>query len=235
MVTRRFIHRPALSRCLLLAMLLAAMLTVAGCGPSVYTLRQHGLRHYEADRYDQARRAFERVIEHEPSDPAANYHLGLLALRNDDASEARNHLEIAYTLYEPQASPPPHMPRLLDALAEAMYREGERRQVIAFTEQAIDRFGTLRDYLRKAEFLARLGDHDSALTAYRSAIEIAEPGDAAAHLALADFYESLGDRGRAINTLKRAYRVDPDNKRTADRLRAYGIVPGPTLPDADPE
>lgn len=233
MVTRRFIFRPALSRWLMLAVLASTTLAVAGCGPSIYTLRQRGLTHYQADRYDRAKQAFERVIEHEPSDPAANYYLGLLALRNGEAEEARNHLEIARTLYEAQSDTPPHLPRLLDALAEAMFREGERRQVITFTEEAIDRFGTLRDYLRKAEYLARLGDHDSALTAYRSAIKIAEPGVATAHLALADFYESIGDRRRAIDTLKEAYRIAPDNARTADRLRAYGIVPGPTLLDSE--
>lgn len=216
-----------------LGLILAALL--AGCAPSVYTLRQRGLAHYQAERYDQAKRAFERAVDREPSDPQANYYLGRLALHSGNVDEARNHLEIAYSLYEAEPVTPPHMPRLLDALAKTMYRQGEHRQVITFTEQAIERFGTLRDYLRKAEYLARIGDHDSALTAYRTAVEIAEPGDARPHLALADFYESIGDRQRAIDALKQAYRANPENQEAAERLRAYGIVPGPTLFESEPQ
>lgn len=215
------------------ATLLTLVLAVAGCGPSVYSLRERGTVAYQAGRYDQAERNFERVVKHQPSDAMANYYLGLLALRDGEASEARNHLEIAYTLFEARPELPPEMPRLLDALAEAMFRQDEPRQLIAFTEQAIDRFGNLSDYLRKAEYLARLGDHDSALTAYRAAIEIAEAGDPRAYLALADFYESIGDRDKAVTALTNAYRADPEHQPTRDRLRAYGIVPGPTLLEAE--
>lgn len=222
--------RSPLPRFVAALLLLAAL---AGCAPSVYTLRERGMNAYQAERYELAQRNFERVIEREPADAMANYYLGLLALKEDRANDARNHLEIAYTLFEAQPQMPPEMDRLLDALAEAMYRQGETRQLIAFTEQAINRSGKLSDYLRKAEYLMRLGDHDSALTAYRTAINIAEPGDPTAHLALADFYESLGDRGKALATLKRAYRVDPDHERTAERLRSYGVVPGPTLLEVD--
>ena len=143
-----------------------------------------------------------------------------VALLAGEAGEARNHLEIAYTLFEARPELPPEMRRLLDALAEAMFRQDEPRQLIAFTEQAIDRFGNLSDYLRKAEYLARLGDHDSALTAYRAAIEIAEAGDPRAYLALADFYESIGDRDKAVTALTNAYRADPEHQPTRDRLRA---------------
>jgi len=221
----------ARSRVALAVALCIAAAGLSACGPSTYSLRERGIRAYQFDRYELARDSFERVVAVKPSDPEANYYLGLLALKDDKPSEARNHLEITYTLYEARTELPPEMPDLLDALAEAMYLEGERQQLIAFTDQAINRFGNLEDYLRKAEYLARLGDHDSALTAHRAAIEIADPGDPQAHHALADFYESLGDRDRALDVLKDAYAVAPENPTTAERLRSYGVVPGPTLID----
>ena len=72
------------------------------------------------------------------------------------------------------------------------------------------------------------GDIDQAKLAYRKAAFFALPGDAEPFLTLADFYESIGDTANAVTALRHAYTVTPKDRQIHDRLRRYGIVPGPT-------
>jgi len=41
--------------------------------------------------------------------------------------------------------------------------------------------------------------------------------------------DAAGDRESALTQLRHAYFIDPDRKGLADRIRAHGMVPGPTI------
>ena len=86
--------------------------------------------------------------------------------------------------------------------------------------------GTTRDYLREAHYLLKAGDHDGARLALLKAVKFA-PQDPKPHTKLADFYETVGDEPNAIRSLRRAHALAPRDRKIADRLRHYGIVPGP--------
>jgi len=212
-----------------LAALAAALglLLVSGC-MSTAELREEGIKAYQAGQFESAGDYFEQVLERRPNDWRANYYLGRLALRDNNPDRARMYLEVAYTLRD--AGPPEHpeTPRIVDALAESLYRQGQHRRLVGFLDEAVDRYGRLHDYLRKAEYLDRLNDRDAAMQAYRTAAKV-YPQRVEAHLALADFYEKIGDEEQALLALRRAYTLDPQNQAIADRIRGYGVVPGPTI------
>ena len=60
------------------------------------------------------------------------------------------------------------------------------------------------------------------------AASFAAPSDPEAQLAIADFYESVGNTEKVIHALRRALYIDPDNRHIQQRLRGYGVIPGPT-------
>jgi tetratricopeptide (TPR) repeat protein len=191
--------------------------------------RQKGLDAYRDGRYEQARPYFEKVVAEDPTDWQSQYHLGLIALKQADAPTARTHLEVAYSLRGELKPVAPQAPQIVDALAEAIYQTGDYPTLFAFCDEAVQRYGTARDLLRKADYLVRVGDPDNALIAYRKAIKFAAAEDATPYVAIADFYESIGDRDEAIVALRQAYGIDPKNRQVAERLRGYGWVPGPTV------
>jgi len=222
---------------------LAVMCMIAaGCQTPIHLLRDRGLRAYDRTDKALAEQHFQKIVDRRPADWQANYYLGRLALDAGDANDARVHLETAYAVrtrhdIDPGA-PPKHRPavhEIVDALAEALYRQGDHVRLIGFCDEAIDHFGQVRDYLRKAEYLQKLGDPDNTLVVLRQAARIAGPDDPTAHLALADFYQSMGWDDEALIALRRAYTIAPDNEQIGDRLRALGVVPGPTIKLSEPE
>jgi tetratricopeptide (TPR) repeat protein len=88
-------------------------------------------------------------------------------------------------------------------------------------------YGGSNDFLRQANYLTKLGDMDQAKVAYQKAIHFAAQDDAEPWIAMAAFYELVGDKGNAIEALRHAHAINPANLSVADRLRHYGIVPGP--------
>ncbi len=214
--------------------LLAALLVLIaggpmGCQTSTSVLRQRGELAYKTQRYAAAEDYMLRVHDRQPQDWVANYYLGKLALREGAADAARTYLEVAYTL---RAEGPPTQPEtydIVDALAEAIYQQGDSPRLMGFVADAAQRYGRVADYIRKARYLERLGDHDAALVAYRTAIRVGDGRDAAAYVALADFYDALGDRDAAVTQLRHAYALAPADEAIHARLRSHGLIPGPTL------
>ncbi len=207
-----------------------------GCRTPISLLRERGLRAYDYNQDDKAIEQFKQILDRQPADWQANYYVGELQLEAGRVEYARLHLEQAYAVRSVNPTnagvPPldrPRMPAIVDALARAMYEQGDHRRLLGFCNEAIDRFETVRDYLRKADYLVKLGDPDNALVVYEQAARVASPDDPTGQLALADFYHEMGRRDQAIVALRKAYTISPDDPQIADRLRALGVVPGPSL------
>ncbi|MEM7681348.1 MAG: hypothetical protein AAF288_05270 [Planctomycetota bacterium] len=116
-----------------------------------------------------------------------------------------------------------------DALAEAYYRQGAEEDLARFVRSESQQFGTVPDYLRDGEYMARIGDHDAAAGAFEKASYFANPLDPEPHLARGRFFESISDRESATIAYRHAYTVAPDSVEAREALRGLGLVPGPTL------
>ena len=88
--------------------------------------------------------------------------------------------------------------------------------------------GMLASLEERIPTLMEQGDIDQTKLAYRKAALFAKPGNAEPFLTLTDFYESIGDTANAVTALRHAYTITPKDQQIHDRLRRYGIVPGPT-------
>ncbi len=206
-------------------LVLAAMLS--GCVVDATFYQERGLRRYhELNRPDAAQEDFQRAVDRRPTLWLSQYHLGLIALEKGETLRARRHLEIALTLVQDRAG---RAEPIIDALAEAIFREGDYPRLFGLLNQACDQYGTISHFLRRAKYYVKAGDHDNAQIAFRQAIKIAEPDDVEPYLALAGFYEEVGAKDTALVTLRQAYSVRPGDKRVSDAIRRLGEVPGPTI------
>jgi len=207
-------------------MLLAALLWVAaGCAPANSYLRQRAVESMEVGRLTRAEARLERALEQRPADWEAQRLMGMLRLRQERPFDAQMHLERALAL-EPPASA---RETIVDGLAEALYRQGEEAALYRFLETQARRWPGPHAWLRQATYFTRLGDVDNAETAYRKAVRMAEPGDVEPWLAMAEFLGEVGDHARAVEVLRYAYGVAPEDERVHERLRDHGEIPGPTL------
>ncbi|QNN22375.1 tetratricopeptide repeat protein [Planctomycetales bacterium ZRK34] len=225
------------------ALMLAAL---TGCVSElpVDTVRLNAYDAYRAGDAAAARDQFAACVRRDPTDYKSHYYLGVIGLNQlNDPAYARRHLELALTLRDsrlrrplvlesglPETTVPyPSRADITDALAEALYRMGTPQQLFAFLRSTTDEYGEVSDYLRLAEYLAKSGDHDAAKNSYIQAIKVSPADDPTAELALADFYDAIGDRPAALVQLRAAYGIDPTLEGLTDRIRAHGLVPGPTI------
>lgn len=222
-------------RCVVLFAMLFTLCGLIGCETPTTQLRDRGIFAYQHRQYDQAQGYLNRVVQRQPQDWVANYYLGELALLEGNYDAARTNLEVAFSQ---QNEGPPRHPMtyaVVNALAKAIFMQGDYPRVLGLCNEAIANYGRSEDYLRKASFLEQMGDHDKALVAYQTAQHI-YPGDPKVYVAMADFYDNLGERDAAVTQLRKAYTLAPQDKAIEERLRSFGVVPGPTiLPPVQPD
>lgn len=227
------------------ALMVPALVLLGGCMElrNDYN-RLEAYKAYRNGQVEQAREGFRQVIDSEPGDWKSQYYLGRIYLEElDDPSAAQQHLEIAYSVRTAQpeialapqpgsaqtAVPFPTRGQIADALAEAMSQQGLDQPLLGFLRENIDNYGAVDDYLRLARVLAERGDPDGAQVAYQQAVEMAGPDDPRPYSELAAFYEEIGARDQALIQLRKAYYIDPEYDRLAERIRSHGMVPGPTV------
>ncbi len=195
-------------------------------------LRQRGFDAINDNNWPRARTEFTRAVEKSPDDAASQYYLGLSELKLNNPLAAQLALEKAYTL---APDDPELTPRILDRLAEAYYMQDRRDVLTNFLRETSEARGGSRDYLRQAQYQLKLGDVDAAELSYRKAAYFAEAGDSDPYVAIADFYQTLGDGENAKLSLKYAYFVSPGDTRVHERMRRLGMVPGPTHQEEPPK
>jgi tetratricopeptide (TPR) repeat protein len=210
----------------MLLLLAVCAVGMVGCQnpPNAY-LRKQGIEAYELGQIARAERYFERAEAQNAADWKTSYYLGVIRLDQDRPLEAQLLLERALTL-RPDAE---QTPAILDALAESLYRQELHEPLHHMLAEVAARSSTSRDFLRQARYLAKAGDADGAKIAFRKAAAFAADDDPGPYVAMADFYESLSDGRNTVAALRRAHTLRPGDQRIANRLRQYGLVPGPSL------
>ena len=218
-------HIPRLPRSLqLTASLFGIALLVAGCASQPNSvLRLQAKDAIDAKDYTTAREKLDTALAQDPADWKANYYMGLVRLGQEKPLEARLHLEVAYSLRDED----PETPAILDALAQALHKEGDVEKLDIMLKSATARYGRPHDFYRQAEFLGKQGDVDGARAAYLKAVNVAKPDDITPYMKQADFYEGLGDKVNAIVALQQAQNIEPFNRTIAARISSLVLEPKP--------
>jgi len=204
-------------------MAVTAALAVQGCSSNAL-LRKQGVEQYNSKDIALADKRFGQAVEQDPTDWKSLFYLGRVRLEQGRWYDAQLLLEKALELRHHG----PETVDILDALAQALNGRGRVGQLHTLLASAVEDYGTSRDYARQGRYLQKLGDIDGAQLAYRKAAYFAGGDDPAPFVALADFYDSIGDTDNAVVALRHAYAVTPTDPQLQDRLRRHGIVPGPT-------
>jgi tetratricopeptide (TPR) repeat protein len=204
---------------------LGAFTPLPGCMPEeapTTVLLRDGDHELEWGRYDTAAEFYGRILEREPGNPDALEGYGRCMLELGE-------IEKAVEAFTGAVARRPGDRTLLILLAEASFETGQIDEAFDLVRTwAIDNTDA-KAWLVLADFAVRSNDPDTARDALLRAIEIDPAGGPEAYVASAELERSLGDNTEALRRLRQAYGLAPDDPSIADRLRAYGEVPGPTL------
>lgn len=198
-------------------------LAQAGCGARpIESVRTSADFQFQQQQYQQAALEYTEIVDRAPGDWQAQYRLGECELELGNPDRARTALEIAHTRKPDNAE-------VIDALAEAMFRQGDEQELFDLLTRQAENERTVRAWLRLGRYSAELGDADTALAAFETAIEIDAGRSVEPYVQTALFSQQIGDLDAALRRLRQAYKIDPDDPRVDQRLRDLGEVPGPTL------
>jgi Flp pilus assembly protein TadD len=204
--------------------MLGQLATLGGCSDrrALRVVREEGDKAYRFQRYEQAREEFAEVVERDPTDWEYRAKLGETLLILGRPVQAREQLAVAYDLR-------PQNAEILEDYARAMLASEDfdtLHQVLLERARETQR---VEDYIRLGEYDLRAGDADSAERALITAANIDQGQTPEPQLALATFYETIGDETQAVRRLRMALYTDPENPEANERLRAKGHIPGPTF------
>tara|TARA_B100001059_G_scaffold229238_1_gene261539 strand:- start:8965 stop:9672 length:708 start_codon:yes stop_codon:yes gene_type:complete len=197
---------------------------IGGCAtkPTTSTLRERAGDALWQERYEDAESLYGELVEKHPQDWRVQFGLGASAMHTGNLSESRQALEIAHTLR------PQNREIALD-LAEVMYLQDDRNGLFLFLRDRAEAREDSRDWLLLAEYSLMTEDPDSARACVEKAMIIDDASSVQTWLQAATLSERMGDLDQAMLYLRTAYTIDPANTIVQERLRAHGLVPGPTL------
>lgn len=218
---------PVISRFASTLILAAAPLfLLTGCTGAMNSSYRHQAREaMDRGDFDKADAILAKAVSEEPGDWKSHYYLGLVRLQQNRFIDAQLELESAHAIRDSNEE----TPDIIDALAQAHYKQNDLERLNIVLEAATRRYGTTRDYLRQAEFLAKAGDVDGAKTAYLKACKFAGADDPTPHLKAASFYESLGDKATALSLLRHVQTMQPRNRVVGARIAALQAEIGPGI------
>lgn len=212
---------------------LVILMSVAstGCEPqqTTTTMRTRAHDAMWQGRWDDAEALYTELAKRYPQDWRVQFGLGSSAMHTNDLSLARQSLEIAHTLR-------PQNREIALELAEVMYLQDDRNGLFQFLRDRAEARNDSRDWLLLAEYSLMTDDPDSARTCLDQAVVVDDASSSEIYIEAATLSERMGDLDSAIQYLNTAYTIEPSNTNVQERLRAFGVVPGPTLamPTNDP-
>jgi tetratricopeptide (TPR) repeat protein len=204
--------------------LLGIMLVAQGCTSNM-VLRERSEKHLRAKRYNKAELELTRALSQEPEDWRAQYLMGIVQLKLEHPADAQMQFERA------EALAPDHFrsANIRDGLAESLFRQKKNDQLKKALAKSANGNGDVRDFLRQARYLQKIGDPDGAEMALVKSTKVARTTDPSPYLAMASFYKSLGLDDKSLHALRIAYGIQPKNKEVIKRLKQAGIQPRPEL------
>lgn len=200
------------------------LLTLSGCGGTrpLHILQREGDHFYSTKRWDQAAERYSEYLQRAPDNNVVRMKLGESQMNAGDPRMAIENLKIALDV-------DPLNDRIADSAAEALYQAGEREALTTFVHRIASERGRVKDYLRIAEYMNRVGHADEAQTALVAASKISQGNNFDVQWALVEFYRNRGDNDRTIERLRMAYFLQPENPEVLSAIRGMGEIPGPSF------
>jgi tetratricopeptide (TPR) repeat protein len=215
-----------MTRRLLTLALLTAACSLPACqqrqGRAPGQLYWDATRAYERGDYSAAAADYQEYIQTRPGDTQGRLGLGKSLLILGSPAEAVDHLWVAYDA-EPQDD------KRAELLAEAMYQAGQSQELVQFLRERTEQPGRVSDYLTLGRYAALCGLPDEAEPALLTAARLDRGLNVGPQLALAEFYESIGDTASAVQRYRMALWIDGENEDIRQRVRGLGEIPGPTF------
>ena len=195
-----------------------AIVMLAGCHAArpTETIRSSGDWRFDHGDYAGAASEYGEIVARYPGDYEAQYKLGMSQLELKNYSAGRRALEIAYTLK-------PKDPKAAEALAEAMFRQGDEARLFAFLRSRAQETQLPEAYEMLAKYAMDLNDPDSAKTAIDTAISIDDGNRTEPYLQAAALEERLGHLDQAERRLRQAYGINPYDTRVKEKLVALNV------------
>jgi tetratricopeptide (TPR) repeat protein len=212
------------SRLLLLLVIVAAAFFLGGCkmNRSLLAVRQSGDAHFERAEYVEAQADYEEYLDRSPARPEVHYMLGRTYLAQGRTAQAREQLLLAYRLR-------PEDDEIFPYICEGLYADKQYDDLNRLLRsRTIDR-GRMQDWLLLAEYSQKQGDMDEAQRALLTAAKVDNGQSVEPQLELAKVYISAGDKSRAIERLRMAYFVAPQNGEVAMLANSLGEIVGPSF------
>lgn len=204
-----------------MALLLAAGLQ-AGCQRSLLAVRQSGDAHFARAQYVEAETEYREYLDRSPARPEVHFMLGRTLLAQGRTAEAREQLLLANRLT-------PENDDVFKMTCEGLYSDKQYEELNRLLRsRTIDR-GRMDDWLLLADYSMRQGDMDEAARSLLTAAKVDGGRSVEPQLGLAKIYMSVGDNTRAIERLRMAYFVDPQNGEVATLASQLGQIVGPSF------
>ena len=202
---------------------LVVLVGQTGCASRpIEAIRDSADFQFNHQEYQRASTGYQQIVDRYPGDWQAQYRLGMCELELGHPDRARSALEIAHSNH-------PDSPAVVDALAEAMFQQRDEPALFALITDQARSEQTVYAWLRLGRYAAELGDADTAVTGFETAIELDGGRTIEPYVQAALFSQQIGDLDEALRRLRQAYQINPDDPRVDQRLRDLGEVPGPTL------
>ena len=189
----------------------------------LHSMREEGDKRMSVGDYAAAAAEYQQYADVQPSNADIRYKLGYCYMQVGEYRQAKESLQVAYNLE-------PDNEKYIDAYAESLMRSGEHELLFAFLTKIVNERGKAADYLRMGEYAAKIGNPDDAVAALLTAAKLDGGIHAQYQLALARFYQQVGDRSHEIERLRMATYLAPNNAEVKARADALGEIMGPTWP-----
>lgn len=208
-----------------IAIIGAALLSVGACTSSqrsIYSVEQSAEEAYGTGQYQLAAREYAEVVQRRPGKTSTRIKLAETYLALGEPAKAREHLEIAYTIW-------PRDERVINNLVRAMVDSGDAPAATKLLQNHADRYGTVTDYIRLGKAYTVAGDYDRAERSLVMAAQLDRGQSDAPQVALAEMYQQAGDPDRALERWRMALYANPYNQKASEAIRSAGHIPGPTF------
>lgn len=197
----------------------ATMLFAAGCatrGPkALHMLADSGDRALARGDCAQAERDYAEYVRRDDSDGRARLQYGKALLCLGKVKEAREQLEKAYTVM-------PNNDDAIFTLAEARAQDRDMEGAVRLVRAVAEDRKRPSDWILLGKFYERANAPDDAEQAFLTAARGDLGQSLAPQLALAEFYERVGQRDRALERYRMCLYVSPGNREMVKRIQAYG-------------
>ena len=201
---------------------LATCLALSACGTPASAYKNEGDRRFEAGQDAAAIESYEQFLDLRPGDEEARFNVAQAYMRSGQPAKAAGHLRVLHT----QA---PGNGEYTELLAESLLASGRRDELYRLLKSEAVEQQSMADWLRLGNYALKQGDKDTALVALLASAKVDGGRSWEPHIALYDYYRSMGQKPEAIRRLRMAAWVAPMNGEVSKRIKESGEVTGPTF------